>query len=144
MNSYYASVLSDFLRRKLLAERTSFSFETVMSEPGKVQFLGEALNTGFRTYLYFVATDDVQINIARVARRVAQGGHSVPADKIESRYQRSLSLALDAVRNTSRAFFFDTSRDSSFLVAESENGNRPTLRCDEMPNWFKTHIWDKF
>ena len=85
MNSYIASALADFLRRKLVAENISFSFETVMSEPGKVRFLGEARNSGFRTYLYFIATEDPEINVARVARRVAEGGHSVPNEKIVAR-----------------------------------------------------------
>ncbi len=144
MNSYYASVLADFLRRKLLAGSIPFSFETVMSEPGKVDLLREAQNLGFRTYLYYVATEDPEINISRVELRVAQGGHDVPKEKIVSRYHRSLGLVRDAVRYTNRAYFFDTSEPESLFVAESTNGERPKLRCDPMPNWFKTFVWDKF
>jgi hypothetical protein len=36
MNSYFASVLADFLRRQALLARKSFSFETVMSSTDKV------------------------------------------------------------------------------------------------------------
>ena len=57
-NSYYASVLADLLRRRLLQERQSFSFETVMSAPDKIELLREAQAAGFRTYLYYVATED--------------------------------------------------------------------------------------
>lgn len=35
----------------------------------------------YRIYLYFVATQDAAINIARVAQRVQPGGHDVPQDK---------------------------------------------------------------
>lgn len=144
MNSYYASVLADFLRRKLLAGSTPFSFETVMSEPGKVDLLREAQRLGFRTYLYYVATEDPEINISRVELRVAQGGHDVPKEKIISRYHRSLGLVRDAIRHTHRAYFFDTSEPQSLFVAESAGDERPKLRCDSMPNWFKTFVWDKF
>ena len=33
VNSYWASVLADFIRHKLLASKASFTFETVMSSP---------------------------------------------------------------------------------------------------------------
>jgi len=41
INSYFASVASDFIRQKLLETATSFTFETVMSSPDKVEFLKE-------------------------------------------------------------------------------------------------------
>ena len=57
-NSYLASVLCDFLRQGLLRGGLSFTFETVMSHPGKVAILAQAQNSGYRTYLYYVATED--------------------------------------------------------------------------------------
>ena len=52
VNSYFASVAADFVRQKLLVARRSFTFETVMSSPDKVEFLRRAQRMGFRTYLY--------------------------------------------------------------------------------------------
>jgi len=69
-NPYFASVASSFLRRKLLAAGSSFSFETVMSSPDKVQLLADARAIGYRTYLYFVAKEDPIINVRRVRNRV--------------------------------------------------------------------------
>ena len=42
INSYFASVISDFIRQKLLESGKSFTFETVMSSPDKIQFLQKA------------------------------------------------------------------------------------------------------
>lgn len=144
MNAYYASVLSDALRRKLLAGSLSFSFETVMSSPDKIELLRDAQNQGFRTYLYYVATERPSINIERVRNRVAEGGHDVPEDKIISRYHRSLALVREAIRHTNRAFFFDTSEQKSWYVAEITDGVEIDLKSEEMPNWFKTAVWDQF
>lgn len=77
VNSYWASVASDFIRQLLVRNKTSFTFETVMSSPDKVEFLCNAHQLGFRTYLYYVATEDSDINIERVRQRVAAGGHPV-------------------------------------------------------------------
>lgn len=108
-NSYHASVIADFIRQKLLENRVSFTFETVMSSGDKVAFMRRAQELGYRTYLYFVATDNPNININRVANRVDDGGHNVPADKIVQRYHRSLKLLPEAVAASNRAYIFDNS-----------------------------------
>ncbi|MCK6389486.1 MAG: zeta toxin family protein [Azonexus sp.] len=143
-NSYYASVLADLIRQKLLEEGESFTFETVMSHPSKVGFLQSARDKGFRTYLYFVATEDPDINIDRVRHRVAMGGHHVDTDKIISRYDNSLNLLFDAVLNTDRAYIFDNSGYERVWIAEVVDAQTIELKSDVMPNWFKNALWDKF
>lgn len=113
MNSYFASVVADFLRQKLLAAQRTFTFETVMSHPGKVELLQKAQAAGYRTYLYYVATDDPAINVSRVANRVALNGHDVPEEKIVPRYHKSLELLMSAIRHSNRAYIFDNSTDNA-------------------------------
>lgn len=144
VNSYWASVLADFIRHKLLAARISFTFETVMSSPDKVAFLKKAQQAGYRTYLYFVATEDPEINVARVSYRVQTGGHPVAEDKIRSRYVRSLELLSQAVTHADRAYIFDNSYSDRFWMAEVKDGVEIEMKTDEMPAWFKTALWDKF
>ena len=61
-----------------------------MSHHGKVSFLQEAIENNYRVYLYFIATEDPDININRVNVRVANHGHYVDSEIIKSRYYRSL------------------------------------------------------
>lgn len=144
VNAYFASVASDFIRQKLLDARVTFTFETVMSSPDKVDFLKKAQARGFRTYLYFVATEDPQINILRVQNRVNLGGHPVPEDKIIARYYRSLELLVEAVSYTDRAYIFDNSHHEKVWLAEVTDGNILEMKADILPYWFKTALWDKF
>ncbi|WP_216361030.1 zeta toxin family protein [Comamonas thiooxydans] len=144
VNSYWASVLADFIRHKLLASRASFTFETVMSSPDKVAFLQKAQQLGYRTYLYFVATEDADINVSRVKYRVQVGGHPVAEDKIRSRYVRSLELLPQAVTYADRAYIFDNSGAERVWVAEVTDGLEIEMKTDEMPAWFKAALWDKF
>ncbi|MEI7995337.1 MAG: zeta toxin family protein [Methylococcaceae bacterium] len=143
VNAYFASVAADFIRQKLLDVGITFTFETVMSSPDKVAFLKKAQERGFRTYLYFIATEDPTINIARVVNRVKQGGHPVPQDKIIARYYRSLDLLVDAVRYSDRAYIFDNSFHAKLLVAEVTDGIVVETKSYAMPQWFKTALWDK-
>ncbi len=144
INSYFASVAADFIRHQLLETGTSFTFETVMSSPDKVAFLAKAQRRGYRTYLYYVATEDPIINILRVQRRVSLGGHPVPEDKIIARYTRSLDLLVDAIRHTNRAYIFDNSTHQQIWTAEITDGEFLEMKTDRMPAWFKTAVWDKF
>jgi predicted ABC-type ATPase len=66
VNAYFASVAADFIRYKLIQCSKSFTFETVMSFADKIELLRQAQLRGYRTYLYYVATEDPVINISRV------------------------------------------------------------------------------
>jgi predicted ABC-type ATPase len=144
VNSYWASVAVDFFRHKLVADKVSFTFETVMSHPSKVDFLGMARQAGYRTYLYFIATDDPEINVSRVRNRVSLGGHTVPEDKIISRYYRSLELLPAAVRATDRAYIFDNSggKGAHTWLAEVTDGKSLELKVNLVPGWFKKAVLD--
>lgn len=141
--AYLASVLSDFLRRSLLNKGLSFSFESVMSSRDKIQLLQYAQSRGYRTYLYYIATESPEINVSRVRTRVLGGGHDVPTDKIVSRYHRSLGLLMDAIKATDRAYIFDNSGASLVWVAEITNGTRVELKTATLPNWFNQAVWEK-
>lgn len=144
VNAYWASALSDYLRHQLLTTGASFTFETVMSSSDKVDFLCAAKAQGYRTYLYYVATEDPTINVERVRQRVANGGHPVSEDKIRSRYVRSLDLLLGAVECASRAYLFDNSGHDRIWVAEATEGNELVMKTELMPHWFKVALWDRF
>ncbi|HEX8916179.1 MAG TPA: hypothetical protein VF796_27770 [Humisphaera sp.] len=141
VTSYHASVLADFLRRTAVASARSFSFETVMSSRDKVDLLRDCRARGFRTYLYYVATEDPAINVERVRLRVASGGHDVPEDRVVARYRRSLDLLPEAIRHADRAYLFDTSGREAWYFAEGTGGNHIELKSDEMPNWFRP-VWN--
>lgn len=143
-NAYFASVAADFIRQKLIETSKSFTFETVMSFPDKIELLRKAQSRGYRTYLYYVATENPDINVSRVRYRVSRGGHSVPEDKITTRYRRSLDLLMEAVQCTHRAYIFDNSTHEHIWLAEITNGNSLEMKTDQMPGWFKESLWDKF
>ena len=118
-----------------------------MSHPGKVELLAQARQSGYRTYLYFVATDDPDINVSRVRNRVQSGGHPVPEDRIAPRYHRSLSLLMNAIRHTNRAYIFDNSAPNEEMkhtwLAEITDGTNLELKSDRIPAWFKRSVLDK-
>ena len=116
-----------------------------MSHESKVQFIAEARERGYRTYLYFVATDDVAINVDRVQQRVELGGHPVAQSNIYARYPKSIALLRSACAVSSRAYVFDNSGNALRLVAEVTGGDEMTLHTDSVPAWFiDTELWRYF
>jgi predicted ABC-type ATPase len=143
-DSYDASVISDFFRHQLLKHRRSFTFETVMSSPDKVELMQYAQSLGYRTYLYFVCTQSVEINIARIGVRLSQGGHGVPENKVRERYLRSLNLLSQASKLATRGFYFDTSNSTAIYLARSADGSDIDIYSDTVPAWFQTYLLDRF
>jgi predicted ABC-type ATPase len=140
-NSYIAADIADFIRQYLLKEEKSFTYETVMSHPEKITFIKKAKTAGYRIYLYFVATEDPEININRVKVRVAQNGHPVNDEIIRSRYYRSLGNLKAAVMLTNRAYIFDNSGKVSELLAEVTGGTHVEVVDEKtLPNWFIQYL----
>ena len=145
-----AQIIADFLRKKLLSEKRRFSFETVFSHPSKVDFLRQATNEGYKVYLYFVSTQDPELNVYRVKKvRVPANGHDVPEDKIRSRYQRSMDLMFDASQFAYQAFFFDNSnehQDSQMFAHFKVSGGKKVwdlMSPEVVPRWFVSYYSNK-
>jgi len=113
-----------------------------MSHVSKLEILKQALDAGYRNYLYFIATDSVQINIDRVKERVRKGGHNVDEDKIIERYSRSLDLLSSVIPYTYRTFLIDNSRLSYRLIAEFER-DKMLIHDQDIPNWLRIYVLEK-
>ena len=62
--------------------------------------------------LFFVGTNNPSINASRVAKRVMEGGHSVPIEKIISRYYKSISNCVAVSKFVDRTYVYDNSVDN--------------------------------
>lgn len=142
VNSYTVALFTNFLQDEMIRQGASFSQETVFSHPSKIAALAKAKAAGYRTYLYYVATQNCEINETRVTKRSAQGGHSVPKEKIIERYARSLANLRKALPHLSRAFFFDNSgNDMIYLGAYDEDqGFFFESTYEALPTWLKTSL----
>lgn len=134
-HSYEASFVAAFIRWLLYKNNKSFSFETVMSHRSKIDEIKNAKKNDYKTYLYFVCTDDPEINVGRVASRVEKGGHSVNIEKIRSRYTSTLKNLFPAIQLVHRAYLFDNSGKSLVLIAEIFEGALQ-LKVNNPPQWF--------
>jgi replicative DNA helicase len=146
-----AQKIADEKREDCISAKRSFTFETVMSHPSKVEILVRAKEAGFFVQLYFIGTDDPRTNIDRVANRVAEGGHDVPSDKIVSRWHRTMGLVHEAIRSVDDAFVFDNSVAGFVAAAPRLVFRRRILQPRNLPqseqfppapNWVRHYVLD--
>lgn len=139
-HSYEASYAAAFVRSLLFRNNRSFSIETVMSHESKLEAIRFANTLGYRTYLYFVCTENPDINIGRVANRVFKGGHPVEESRVRDRFSRTLKLLIPAIGLVYRAYIFDNSGKQQIkLVAEVFEGNLKT-KVGTLPQWFRDYL----
>jgi predicted ABC-type ATPase len=100
------------LRETCLKERRSMLLETVFSAPDKLDFLRQAKEADFFIRFFFIGSDSPQINASRIARRVMAGGHTVPIEKIISRFAKSIANSAVAMTIADRAYAYDNSIDN--------------------------------
>lgn len=142
-HSYEASFVAAFLRNLLYKHNKSFSFETVMSHNSKLKEMAVAKFNGYKIYLYFVCTDNPEINVARVENRVKKGGHRVEAQKIRARYPDTLKNLYPAIKTVDRAYLFDNSGKEQKLIAEVFEGILQ-LKVSSVPKWFMDYVIPNF
>lgn len=142
-------------RAECLAQRRSFSFETVMSHESKIAEMRLAKDAGYEITFIGVSLEKPELNVARVALRVSEGGHDVPKDRIVARYERTMRLMPQAILIADRSFIFDNS-DSKLgpkLVVETrlvEGGSakkRLSIRLSSLVyesslTWVRIHLVD--
>jgi predicted ABC-type ATPase len=109
IDPYAAARAAEVMRRKLVEQRESFVFETVFSDPAgdKLGFLRDAAEAGYNVIVCFIGISSAKVSEERVAMRVSQGGHDVPADKIVARFPRTLGNLRAAIDQLPCVMIFD-------------------------------------
>jgi predicted ABC-type ATPase len=109
--------------RELVREGRSFAFESTLAGKSYVPMLEGCRADGWRISLYYFWLPTPEHSIARVARRVSQGGHHIPDEVIHRRFKtglwnmRHLYLPL-----ADTAAIYDNNGERRILIAERESG----------------------
>ncbi len=111
LGAYEGAELAASIRTGLEQEEDSFIFETVLSDPvgEKVGRLRESSQGGYEVVLIFIRVDSSETSKQRVALRVMQGGHDVPDEKLQGRFERTLANLHRAIQSLPTVIVFDNS-----------------------------------
>ena len=135
-HSYEAAQLAERQRLQLLEQGLSFCFETVYSHPSKIDFIARAKGLGYQLIMVLIHLESTDLNQARIASRVSEGGHRVPADKVISRIPRLLDQVRASIPLVDVLRVYDNSSavDPFVPVFTITNGSL-SLDLDPLPAW---------
>ena len=110
--------------RKLIGDGRSFAIETTCSGKSYLPMLRDCKANGWTMTLYYFWLRSPEDSIVRVAKRISEGGHHIPAEVIYRRFKtglwnmRNLYLPL-----ADTAAIYDNSGKRRVLIAEREFGS---------------------
>lgn len=81
--------------RQYIERREDFAFETTLSGRTYLKLIRALLADGWEVRLYYLWLPSVEMSLARVAERVAHGGHDIPREDVIRRYPRSIRNLLE-------------------------------------------------
>ncbi|MCC5977402.1 MAG: AAA family ATPase [Salinarimonas sp.] len=76
--------------RDLFQAHRTFSLETTLAGRTHLRTIASAKRAGFDVVILYFAVDRVETCLARIARRVSEGGHDIPENEARRRFIRSL------------------------------------------------------
>lgn len=102
-----AAEIAEATRERLLKDGMDITFESVLSVPRNIIFMGRAHEFGYHVSCVYVLTANPEVNVKRVEQRVRDGGHDVPPEKVRERYHRSMRLIPQLLSVCDEIYFVD-------------------------------------
>ncbi len=94
--------------RQAMADGTDFAFETTLGGNTIPRLLREACEH-HHVAIWFCGLATVELHIARVAARVAAGGHDIPLEKIHARFDSARENLLELLPHVAELHVYDNS-----------------------------------
>lgn len=104
--------------RDLIDLNVDFAFETTLATKSYLPFLKEAKDLGYNVVLVFFWLNSVELAKTRVKERVAKGGHNIPEEVIERRYERGIKNLSKFIGVCDEWIVCDNSLGTAIIIAE--------------------------
>jgi predicted ABC-type ATPase len=105
----------------LVRDSVSFAFETTCAGRSHLQRLRGCRASGYRIIFVFLWLPSAEHALARVAQRVANGGHGISDDVVVRRYVEGLhNMRHQFLPLADVALVYDNSTDGRTLIAEKD------------------------
>jgi predicted ABC-type ATPase len=101
-----------------LAALQTFAIETTLSSKGYLNLVRKAQLLGYEVVLFFFYLPSAAMAMQRVALRVSKGGHHIPNEVVERRYEAGLKMLFEYAAVVNEWFIYDNETQPARLIAE--------------------------
>ena len=130
--------------RDFMRTGTSFAMETTLAGLTHFHLADEAHAVGMQVNLHYFAVAEPEICLARIARRVSEGGHDVPEAIVRRRFPRSLAHVQDMVSKCDLWRIFSATELPPRLAIEGQFGRVDFVNPDaasQLPTALQSLRW---
>ena len=122
-------------RDAMLRERRSFAVEDLTVD---TDLLESARQAGYATKVFFISTEDPNLNVGRIVVRMSRGGQSVPLETIPDSYNEAMKNLPNARRHADDLLVYDNTPNGKGhrLVARFIAGEL-VKTTHNSPEWLK-------
>ena len=122
-------------RDAMLRERRSFAVEDLTVD---TDLLESARQAGYTTKVFFISTEDANLNVGRIVVRMSRGGQSVPLETIPNSYEDAMKNLPQARRHADDVLVYDNTPNGRGhrLVARFIAGEL-VKTTNTSPEWLK-------
>lgn len=135
------------LLERAIAQRLDYAFETTLGGATIPRLVAEAAARGFALRLWYIGLESVERHCARVAARVARGGHDIPEADIRRRFDASRRNLIRLLPAVSALRLFDNSHEADpaaglvpkprLLLELAAGKARLKVPAADLPEWAK-------
>ena len=103
----------------LLSKGKTFAIETTLATRSYASLVSRAHGQGYNVVLLFFWLPSPEMAVARVAKRVSEGGHNIPTETIYRRYWLGLQNFFNIFTPIVDSWMFFDNENKSHLIASS-------------------------
>ena len=124
--------------QELFRNGSTFNQETTLCGGSIIRNIRRAKLDGYRVVVYFVAVSDVSLAKERIRQRVLDGGHGIPEEDIERRYENSFEQLKKIIPDVDYVEIYDNTYEFT-KIAEYKDGACIWTK-HPLPEWFKERL----
>ena len=133
---------------KAISTKASYAFETTLGASTMPRLLKEASQAGLEVAMWYCGLESPELNMQRVASRVAKGGHDIPENKIRARWDSSRENLIRLLPFLTELKLFDNSAEateetgfapSPIMLLHIQRG-KLIYQIKKVPDWAKPII----
>jgi predicted ABC-type ATPase len=110
--------------KTLIKEKISFGLETTLTTLAYRNYIKEAKGCGYTVKLLFLWLNSAAVAKERVKKRVSEGGHNIPEEVIDRRYNKGIKNFPFFISLCDDWLVYDNSAGEYEIVGQKENNNQ--------------------
>lgn len=116
-----------------IKNKVDFNYETTLSGKGIFKKVEDARKQGFKIELIYISIDK-ETSKERINNRTLKGGHNIPLEDIERRYEKSIENFKSNLDKFDTIYFYENQKEKHNLIFAIEN-NQVMFKNKNIPEW---------